>query len=614
MDGNDTNISSQLLRKGEAGQNGEPGPTLPITFLELEINITTPSHNAILGSSVTVMGTASCTHVTIHPVSGARTETNAPNLMKSVRVQFGSGSFQQATRQGSTWEQWRITRSRGSGPLTLTARIEAEETDGTPYSTTDVVTVQVDATGPSLEVTTPPNETTFTWNGSGVPVTIGGTASDTLSGVSVVEWDLNEQGQFSAATPQSLNNWSTWTAALVLDAPGEHLITVRAEDGHGNASPRRYLTLNVAVVFEPKDPDDVVSMAVYLDDLQNFASQRAKSSASGPALDRALLKDTFHQPFDALTNPINSAVAKQPVHQVRLCIEVLRKYLGEKNISVPVDAQSSYVHAAYHNILRQLGTSYEELRLARVADAATRATLASRLGIDLSPSRPDELDSLVLELTSATEDDLQRLFGIEDSSRDAIEAGVIAEPELLTWRLMYLRALWQNQDADAPFNLDNLGLIIDPDVIGESDFRDAMVGNPAYDLWQQRQSWVAGKLTELRVMRQGQTSDLAGFDAIASHILGPVNVLVSLADQHQQGEDIQPQLAAQQLSLKPFLYLMRIRELAASAPSPAVQVVLDTEWDDLYSVLVQVQKIRESSNTWRDEEFGPELDFGAGRV
>ena len=45
-------------------------------------------------------------------------------------------------------------------------------------------------------------------------------------------------------------------------------------------------------------------------------------------------------------------------------------------------------------LLRHLGTSYDEIRLARVADDATRAVLASRLGIEASPVRPDNLDQL----------------------------------------------------------------------------------------------------------------------------------------------------------------------------------------------------------------------------
>ena len=107
------------------------------------------------------------------------------------------------------------------------------------------------------------------------------------------------------------------------------------------------------------------------------------------------------------------------MHQVRLCIEVLRRYLAKHGRSTPADAEATYRQAAYAALLRHLGTSHEEIRLARVADDATRAALASRLGIDLTQFRPDRLDQLLLQPAQVTEAALESLFGLEETTREA---------------------------------------------------------------------------------------------------------------------------------------------------------------------------------------------------
>src|SRR5262249_50250000 len=233
-------------------------------------------------------------------------------------------------------------------------------------SPTQNVTVNViDTTSPSLSITTPAEGETFTLTASNVSVEVRGTASDTQTGVAIVEWALDGQTQFTPAIPKAANDWSTWSALIPITTAGNHTITVRTRD---NVTPTGNLTtlqrgVVVAQPFQPPDPEAVFSAAIYLDDLLDFATHRAKTAATGGVLiSRQLLVDTFLQPFTDLVTRNNRVVANQPVHQVRLCIEVLRRYLANHGRSAPASAEATYRQAAYAALLRHLGTSYEEIR------------------------------------------------------------------------------------------------------------------------------------------------------------------------------------------------------------------------------------------------------------
>src|SRR6266516_4141583 len=94
-------------------------------------------------------------------------------------------------------------------------------------------------------------------------------------------------------------------------------------------------------------------------------------------------------------------------------------------------AEQDYRSATYQALLTQLGTSYDEIRLARAATDEQRAAIADRLGIDLAQSRPDHLDDLFLDPTAAprqpreiTDATLQQLFGLVHTTRDPLSDGV----------------------------------------------------------------------------------------------------------------------------------------------------------------------------------------------
>src|SRR5262249_5603066 len=229
--------------------------------------------------------------------------------------------------------------------------------------------------------------------------------------------------------------------------------------------------------------------------------------------------------------------------------EVLRRYFARNNRSTPATAEAGYRQAAYETLLRQLGTSYDEMRLVRVADDATRAALASRLGIEASPVRPDNLDQLFILPNQVTEADLEDRFGLVQTTRDPLTTDAIPVAKLSRWQQDHLRALWQQEDAAAQSVFGTPVPIIDPDMIGADDFTNPTPANAFYALWQARQQQVANLLATVKATRQAQASPLAGFERIVSDTLGPIATLVALEDEHQRGNDITPQLRAMQLTL-----------------------------------------------------------------
>ena len=300
--------------------------------------------------------------------------------------------------------------------------------------------------------------------------------------------------------------------------------------------------------------------------------------------------------------PDNRVVANQPASQVRLCIDVLRRYLAAHGASVPADAEAAYRQAAYAAVLRQLGTSSEDMRLARVADEPTRTALANRLGIALARFRPDRLDQLLFQPADLTEAALKTFFGFEETTIKPLVDSLLPEPALLTWQKEHLRADWQAQDDAGRTEWDTPVPLIDPDVLSVQDLRTPNPGNPAYDLWKARQDDLAAHAASLDQLRTGQRTQQAGFDKIVSTI-APIPELLALAEQRRQGGAIDGQLRARHLPLPAFLHLMRVRELAVAGS------VLDSEWADVYAVIVQFRKVGLYA-AWRRQEQQKGLILG----
>ncbi len=453
-----------------------------------------------------------------------------------------------------------------------------------------------------------------------------------------------------------------------------------------------------------RDCEAAVSPLAYFADLLKYATQNIKNS--NVPITAANLADIFHQPFDL---PASCEAVDTQIRQVRLCVEVLRRFLGVRPLADAAaetklaNVEKDYRRAAYSTLLTKIGTNYAELRLSRTSEPSLRQSLADRLGIDLS-----RLNALFLDPNAVpdtlTEAALEQLFGLVDTNRDPFTPATPAA--LQTWRLEYLRTLWKSQDfptdgyedgqnivalkqlpvgvAFAPpldakisYDVDRQQLvcqgemtiderntllaldpdlpyqqavkqlfqtsqrlpIIDPDLIGSDDFRRPVLkANPgdsdlAFDLWKKRRNWVDDRLqifSGLTKVVPDQPQPVPNIAAMFAAMYQPVtygaismttwaNTTLStefetLRNQLTQGIDVNAIKFRLQddlnLPVESFTRLMAIAAKAKAWESDTRNdTVKDDEWREVYSILVQAQKVKLSA-TWRKEErdAGVQLD------
>lgn len=363
-----------------------------------------------------------------------------------------------------------------------------------------------------------------------------------------------------------------------------------------------------------EDCDAAVSPLAYLADLLDYALTHVKNDSTAITLD--WLAEQFHQPFGDL--PASCDEMDKKIRQVRLCIEVLRRFFDAQGLSLPEEDEKAYALSAYMTLLTKIGTSFEETRLARSADQDERDALAIRLGIDTEVNGLNTLNALHLDPNDQgilNEQSLEQLFGLVDTTRNPLSENT--QPDLLSWRLRHLRTLWKSQDwpsnpyaADAEPPLP----IIDPDLIGPgnpdpgqpdtNDFRNPIPGQPAFDLWQQRRDWVDAKLANLKTDREA--NDL-GF--ILRQVLGdPLPDLDTLETNLSEGIDLENTRATitEQLflSVASFQRLMEIKAL-----NDAAEIIAETEWDEVYAILAHAEKLKQRDQ-WRTEEQAINLIVG----
>jgi hypothetical protein len=235
------------------------------------------------------------------------------------------------------------------------------------------------------------------------------------------------------------------------------------------------------------DCQSLVSPTAYLADLLNYASTHLLTYGGQVGL--PYLTDEFFQPFGDL--PTDCAAVQTLVRQARVCSEVLRGYLAANppaaaQAAALQTAQAAYLLAAYQALLTGLGTSLDEVRLATIADPATRSALANRLGLTIDPygaGRPDVLDRLLLAVATAvpapppaqvlTEASIEWLFGLADTTRNPLSDGqVLDDPARVVARWNLDGVSWgQNTDPDGTIYLSvtqpdpadvNVSLFADP--------------------------------------------------------------------------------------------------------------------------------------------------------
>lgn len=499
-----------------------------------------------------------------------------------------------------------------------------------------------DLTAPTYEIISPKNN-------AQVPLAalvVNGRAEDRQSGVAAVEWALDGSSSYNQApfTPDPQDNRRVnWRFEIPNLRSGPNTITIRFRDQKGNAT-LAVITVTAAGEFKPKD--DLASLRAYLEDLIEYAATHVKFMTEQLPKAEMVVKMTaeltklFYQPFAKLVDTYDASVsfANQPVNQLRAAIEVLRQYLVSTPSGGPVSTaqlagpgkltavaggqvadapsrdlvmsahdtdraamlhtasvvtEADYRREAYQALLGRIGTSYEEIRLARGADADTRQALASRLGITLDPGI-NQLEKLYLSALTMTEASLESLFGLADTTRDPLI--VTPEPILLGWRRDYLERLWREQD-ETEFSKPEAPLpIIDPDLIGKDDLRLAEPGNSAFDIWQARTQWLTGTAATLKARREAQPTAQQGFETVVQETLNkPVTYLLELTATQKQGTDIAPQLGQLHLTQSAFTRLLRVWALVENS------TVTDLDWDDVDHILVHVKK-QQSYPAWREEE------------
>lgn len=578
-----------------------PEPTDTETVLDPDVKILpipTGAGGIVRGPTITVTGTATCRRLTL---GGG---VNALDHISEVAVRLGaSGEFVVATPTGSTgpvvggkktWSTWTTDALPITGVVNDVLQITARVTAGEVEEERNAI-VTVDRTPPVLDLTTPDDMTQAVVNGK-TTFQVAGTARDERSPVVAVEWVLDQGQQFTLATPKSLGDWSSWTAAVPVSPAGTHQLFVRARDGEANIARATPVTLRAVDTFQPPDPSDVFGPAGYLDDLLKFAGRRMVDGRGQP-LTPAQLTAAYHQRFADLSNPNHREAATAPVHQVRVCVEVLRDLLAASG-KPPVSAdEANYRQAAYAALLRNLGTSVKEIRRAR-ADEAARAAIIGRLGVD----RPDRLDQLVLLPAQLTEAKLEQIFGLQDTTRDPLVPG--PQPRLLTWQLDRLRAQWQAQDSAARVHGEIRVPVIDPDLLDKPDFRTRnAIADPAFALWTARRAEMAALVKQIDELRKSKATPLAGFDAVVTQFVAKIEELAAALADYRAGKDVTARLAEKRLSLPAFLHLMQSRDLAAAG------TVLDGDWGDVYAIAAQVAKLGRYA-AWRDEELAKGIVLG----
>jgi hypothetical protein len=414
-----------------------------------------------------------------------------------------------------------------------------------------------------------------------------GTAGDAMSGIRSVQVQVGD-GAFVDADDVS-GGFVRWSRPLDLPA-GEHHFTVRAVDGLGNTR-EATADLSVLVPTDPGGVDQIFRPTRYLHELVEFARRYVEVDGSTGVLTPAMLAERFHQPFDRLSEITLFEPATRSVTQARIAVEVLRSRLGSP---APQQLDQRYRALAYQTLLQHVGTSYDELRLARNTDSATRGALASRLGIALAAARPDRLDDLTVSPDIVSDEQLQALFGYQSTAPSDPLGAPPDAADFFLWQRDAQAARWSQEDELQRDSAAGARPIIDPDIIGDGHLRNRQAEDPAFSLWTARREWIDETLTKIEAAAGAAGHPLNRFDGLVLRYIGPLDI-VGLAARDADGADIGPDLAAVNLDVKAFRFLARCRELLGAGE------LLDTEMQDIVTILLQVQKLRRYRE-WRLEE------------
>jgi len=489
------------------------------------------------------------------------------------------------------------------GPMPLGARqftvtcVDAGNNTGTRA----VSLTGVDVAVPHLTVSFPALGANITADATQtVTIPASGTASDLQSGMTggsaSVSWSLSAAGTPSPATPVG-GSFANWTAPIPVTGFGSHTIYFWATDSAGNriASP---LAVPITLIssYTPSTLDERLDGRQYLAALMAFAQDQVTVPGSG-ALTTSQLVNVLRQPLDRISQPLSAAAdaGRQAVNQLRVPVELLRAYISSSSVPTAPGAsgEAAYLSTAYTALLSALGTSFAELRLARGAVAADRSALATRLGIQLAATRPDELDKMLLDGTGLTEAAMETTFGLRATTAglDVLRAPV--NPLVLGWRVAGLSATWAVQD-QLPVAPRTFAALVDPDVVAATDVVAGPSGDAIRSLISSRAAVLTSYAQSLDNARRAAANATAGLAAMLALALPGVN-LATLEARENSGSDISADLTTAGLTRTGFRYLLQMSRLAQTG------TVTEPEWADAVAVLTAVRK-QMLYATWRSQE------------
>jgi hypothetical protein len=486
------------------------------------------------------------------------------------------------------------------GPRPLTVRVSDQ--DGQTSTQTRTL-IGRDVAVPHLVVEFPTPSANVIGDATGrATVAMHGTAADSQSGMAGghagVAWALSPGGPRTPTQAVTGNDFGTWRADVPLTGFGAHTLHVWATDAAGNTMPAPTAVPVVLISsFMPATLEERLDEREYLAALLSFAQEQVTVPGTPrPPLDTATVVAALGQPLDRLSQPLSAAAdrGRQEINQLRVPIELLRALIVATHSSTApgTAGEARYRDIAYVTLLGAVGTSYTELRLTRAASSDVRRALATRLGIGLSPTRPDELDRLTLDGDTRSESALESLFGLPDTTV-ADPLRVPPSAQLLTWQLANLTARWAQEDQH-PTTPRAFAAVADPDVIAAGDVVAGPAGDPIRALLTKRSVLLADFASSLDQLRAGASDAVQALAAILAQALPGVD-LAALEIRERQGMDISVDLDAAGLTRPGFRYLRTMAALVAAG------AVTAAEWADAIAVLTAAHK-HTLIASWRAEE------------
>jgi hypothetical protein len=586
--------------QGDAAAATSAAPILVFTM-------TTPAEGMVVGRKV--------------PASGAvRVQGAGPNRwpvyqVDSVEVTFGVDGQKVPAQIDKDRGSWSCTgtlpaTAAGGSTVTLTATVSGTvttKTGGTdadptthddPFERHVSVSVVVDSTVPDLTIDSVVPLSVTVQPGETYVLDLSGTAGDADSKIDSVLLSI-DAGAFTEVTEvidrpdlgAGVKGWQQRGIALV---PGLHNLTVRAVNGAGESRDAT-VRISVRLPFQPGEREQVFQPTRYLLDLGEFAHRYVKVNGSAGVVTPAVLAARFHQPFDRLTDREMYEQATASLPQARIAVEVLRAAAGA---AADTAVDQRFRGLAYGAFLTALGTSYDELRLSRLADGAARQALAERVGIAIGPVGSERLDQLTSPPETIADAQLEKLTGFRSTAPGDPLRSPAGDATVLMWQRDSLRARWQQDDVLERDQPGQPRPIVDPDVIGEGHFHTRQLSDSAYAKWTARRTWIADTSAEIAQQLHQGADPLTRFDQAVTATVGAVD-LPGLASRDADGADVRADLPMG-LGLDAFRFLASCRSRLVDG------VLLDTEWDDIADILVQVRKLRQYQ-PWRTEELSAGL-------